>query len=120
MTPKSLGGHIYYVTFIDDQLRKTWVYLMKSKDELVTKFQEFKAEVEKLIERRIKILRSDNGGEYTSKEIITFYKEFGIKRKLIVPYNPKQNGVVERKKSFIEKIVKEMIHDQRSTKFSMG
>lgn len=64
---------------------------MKTKDEVFTKFQEFKLELENLIERRIKILRSDNGGEYTSKEIITFCKETGIKRELIVPYNPEQN-----------------------------
>lgn len=38
MTPKSLGGHLYYVTFMDDHLRKTWVYLMKTKDEVFTKF----------------------------------------------------------------------------------
>jgi len=57
MSPKSLGGHLYYVTFIDDHSRKTWVYLMKTKDEVFTKFQEFKAEVENLTERRIKILR---------------------------------------------------------------
>jgi transposase InsO family protein len=38
-------------------------------------------------------LRSDNGGEYTSKEFISFCIEAGIKRELIVPYNPQQNGV---------------------------
>ena len=65
ITPKSLGGHLYYVTFIDDHSRKTWIYLMKTKDEVFTKFQEFKVEVENLIERRIKILRFDNGGEYS-------------------------------------------------------
>ena len=95
MSTKSLGGHLYYVTFIDDHSRKTWVYLMKSTDEVFTKFQEFKAEVENLTKRRIKVLRSDNGGEYTSKELITFCKEAGIKRELIVPYNPEQNGVAE-------------------------
>lgn len=67
MAPESLGGHIYYVTFINDHSKKTWVYLMKLKDELFIKFQEFKDEVENLTKRRIKILRSDNGGEYTSK-----------------------------------------------------
>jgi hypothetical protein len=49
---KSLGGHLYYVTFIDDHSRKTWVYLLKSKDEVFSKFQEFKAEVENLTERK--------------------------------------------------------------------
>ena len=71
---------------------------MKSKDEVFKKFQELKPKVENLTERRIKILRSDNGGEYTSKEIIAFCKKSGIKRELIVLYNLEQNGVAERKK----------------------
>eukprot|EP00253_Pinus_taeda_P022805 PITA_22805 len=120
MTPKSLGGHLSYVTFIDDHSRKTWVYLMKTKDEVFVKFQEFKVEVENLTERRIKILRSNNGREYTSKEIIAFWKESGIKRELIVPYNPKQNGVVERKNRSIEESVKAMLHDQDLRKSLWG
>lgn len=71
---------------------------MKSKDEVFTKFQEFKVEVENLTERRINILKYDNGGEYTSKKIITFCKEYRIKRELIVPCNPEQNGVTIRTK----------------------
>ena len=55
-TPQLLGRHLCCVTFIDDHSRKNWFYLMKSKDELFTKFQEFKVEVENLIERRINIL----------------------------------------------------------------
>ena len=55
MSTKSLGGDLYYVMFIDDHSWKTWVYLLKSKDEVINRFQEFKAEVENLTERRIKI-----------------------------------------------------------------
>jgi transposase InsO family protein len=51
-------------------------------------FQEFKAQVENLTGRRIKVLRSDNGGEYTSKDFSYFYVEEGIKREYNVPYNP--------------------------------
>lgn len=76
--------------------------------------------MENLTERRTKILRSDNGGEYTSKEIITFYKESRIKRALIVPYNPEQNGVAERKNRSIEESVKAMLHDQDLPKFLWG
>jgi hypothetical protein len=61
-----LSGYVYYVSFIDDHSCKTWVYLFKSKDEVLGKFKEFKALIENLSERKIKILRSDNGGEYTS------------------------------------------------------
>lgn len=70
MVEKSLGGHQYYVTFIDDHSRKTLIYLLKSEDEVFEKFQEFKAKVENLTKRKIKTLRSSNGGEYTSKEIV--------------------------------------------------
>jgi hypothetical protein len=63
----SLSGYVYYVSFIDDYSHKNWVYFLKSKDEVLGKFKEFKALIENLSERKIKILRSDNGGEYTSK-----------------------------------------------------
>jgi transposase InsO family protein len=102
MPVKSLGGSLYYVTFIDDFSRKTWLYLLKTKDEVFSKFQEFKAEVENLTDKKIKTIRSDNGGEYTSKELVSFCKEAGIRRELIVPHNPQQNGVAERKNKTIE------------------
>jgi hypothetical protein len=68
----SISGYVYYVSFIDDYSRKTWVYFLKSKDEVFSKFKEFKALRENLSERKIKILKSDNGGEYTSKEFANF------------------------------------------------
>jgi transposase InsO family protein len=85
---------------------------LKSKDEVFSKFKEFKALIENLSERKIKILRSDNGGEYTSKEFVNFCKDVGIKRELTTPYNPQQNGVAERKNRTIMEAVKTMIHDQ--------
>jgi hypothetical protein len=76
------------------------------------KFKEFKALIENLSKRKIKILRSDNGGEYTSKEFVNFCKDVGIKRELTTPYNPQQNGVAERKNITIMEAMKTMIHDQ--------
>jgi hypothetical protein len=55
----------YKLSDNNDYSRKTWVYLLKSKDEVFSKFKEFKALIENLSERKIKILRPDNGGEYT-------------------------------------------------------
>ena len=57
-----LGGSLYYVTFIDDYSRKIWLYLLKTKDEVFSKFQEFKAEIENLTNKKIKTLRTYNGG----------------------------------------------------------
>ena len=55
---------------------------------------------------------SDNAGEYTSKEFVSFCRDVGIKRELTTPYNPQQNGVAERKNRTIMEVVKTMIHDQ--------
>jgi hypothetical protein len=63
MQTPSLGGNIYFLTFIDDYSRKTWVYFLKHKSETFDKFKEFKALVEKHSGLSIKILRSNKGGE---------------------------------------------------------
>jgi hypothetical protein len=93
MSVKSLGGSLYYVIFIDDYSRKTWLYLLKTKDEVFNKFQEFKVEIENLTNNKIKTLRTDNGGDYTSKEFVAFCKSAGIRRELTIPHNPQHNGV---------------------------
>ena len=76
------------------------------------RFKDFKSLVENLSDKKIKILRSDNGGEFTSNEFNDFGQEVKIKRELTIPYNPQQNGVVERKNRSIMEAVKVMIHDQ--------
>jgi transposase InsO family protein len=72
----------------------------------------FKALVENLSEKKLKILRSNNGGEYTSKEFKYFCRDDGIKKELTTPYDPQQNGVEEIKNRAIMEAVKAMIHDQ--------
>jgi transposase InsO family protein len=111
MTVASLNGYLYYVLFIDAHSRKTWIYFLKTKDGVLARFQEFKAQVENLTGRRIKVLRSDNGGEYTSRDFSYFCIEAGIKREYTVPHNPQQNGVAERKNITVIEATKEMIHD---------
>ncbi|CAL2225286.1 unnamed protein product [Prunus armeniaca] len=56
---KSLGGARYYVTFLDDFSRKVWVYFMKERSEVFTEFKKWKAEVQNLMGRKIKILRME-------------------------------------------------------------
>ena len=71
----SLSGYEYYATFIDDYSRNTCIYFLKNKSEVFGKFKEFKSLIENHSEMRIETLRSDNGGEYTSKEFEAFGKE---------------------------------------------
>jgi transposase InsO family protein len=68
MSIASILGSMYFVSFIDDFSRKTWIYFLKTKDEVFSKSQEFKALAENQRGKKIKLLRMDNGGEYTSKE----------------------------------------------------
>ena len=74
---------------------------MKTKNETFKKFHEFKALIENQTGKHIRVLRSDNGGEYESHQFEDFCKEVGIKRQLTVPYNPQQNGVVEREQNYL-------------------
>jgi transposase InsO family protein len=92
----SLGKYVYYVSFIDDFSRNTWIYFLRKKYEVFDKFKEFKALVENQTEKKIKVLRTDNGGELCGNEFEEFCKKCGIERKKTTPYTPQQNGVVER------------------------
>ena len=65
---KSLSGAEYFVTFIDDKLRFVWAYTLKHKGDVFEKFTEWKSMVEKSSVIKVKVLRTDNGEEYTSKE----------------------------------------------------
>ena len=62
--------------------------------------------------KQVKALQSDNGGEDISNEFKNFFSKEGIRRELIVPHNPQQNGVSERKKRMIMGAAQAMLHDQ--------
>ncbi|MCO5598411.1 hypothetical protein L7F22_052506 [Adiantum nelumboides] len=93
----SMRGCRFYVTFIDDNSRKVWIYFMKEKSEVFTHFQNFKAMFEKQTGNFVKCLRSDGEGEYFSNEFSNFLKKHGIQRQISCRYTPEQNGVAERK-----------------------
>ena len=88
MPSSSLSRYVYYVSFIDDYSRKTWIYFMKNKDEFFNKFKEFKSLIENHTDKKINTFRLDNGGEFTSDEFKELCKESRIKRELSTPYNP--------------------------------
>ena len=88
MYSSSLSMYVYYVSYTDDFSHNTWIYFLKGKNELFSKFKEYKALVKNQIDRKIKTLQSDNGGEFTFEEFKELYREFGIKRELSTPYIP--------------------------------
>ncbi|GMP36216.1 hypothetical protein CsSME_00008418 [Camellia sinensis var. sinensis] len=100
----SLGGKHYFVSFIDDFSRRVWIYTMKHKDEVLDIFLTWKKMIETQTGRRIKKLRSDTGGEYTSDPFFEVCQNAGIVRHFTVPGTPQQNGVAERmNRTLVEK-----------------
>ena len=91
------GGNRHFITFIDDNSRFTYVYLLKHKDAAFNVFKVYKAEVENQLGKKIKIIRSDRGGEYFSNEFIVFCEDHGIIHECSAPRTPEQNGLAERK-----------------------
>lgn len=100
----SMSGTKYFLTFIDDYSRKTFVYFLKQKSDVFEKFKEWKALVENQTNKKLKVIRSDNGGEYVNSKFQNFLRQNGIRHETTVPHTPQQNGVAERaNRSIMEK-----------------
>ena len=67
MPTTSINGSRYFLTFIDDCSRFCWVYFMKQKSEVFEIFKVFKALIENSFRKKIKSIRSDNGGKYIKR-----------------------------------------------------
>ena len=93
---RSISGAEYFLTFVDDKTRYVWVYFLKQKEEVFSRFVEWKAMVEKASGRKLKRVRSDNGGEYTSTRFKEYLRSEGVTHELTGPKTPQQNDVAER------------------------
>ena len=93
------------MTLIYDATRFFYVYLLQTKDEALDCFKIYKAEVENQLERKIKLLRSDCGGEYFPKVFDEFCEEHGIIHERMPPYSPQSNGVAGRKSRMLTDLV---------------
>ena len=86
----SLGQAEYFIVFVDDKTHYVWIYVVKHKHEVYRK-----SLVEKSSGYKVKKLRTDNGGEYTSTEFESYLKKEGIEHQYTIPKTPEQNGVSE-------------------------
>jgi hypothetical protein len=94
--PISHQGYKYIVPFVNMKTRLVCAYSMRKKSETLSKFKDFMSDMRTLCDLKIKILRSDNDGEYTSREFKELCKRRHIKQEFTVAYNPEQNGMCKR------------------------
>lgn len=83
--------------------------MIKRKSDVFNIFKKYKAYIENQSSRKIKVLRTDGGGEYTSKEFLEFCDEAGIVHEFTPPYTPQHNGAAERKNRTIMNMVRSML-----------
>ncbi|GJT41046.1 retrotransposon protein, putative, ty1-copia subclass [Tanacetum coccineum] len=105
----SRQGASCFVTFTNDFSRYSYVYLLKHKHEVFETFKVFQRDVENQLEKTIKLLRSDRGGEYMSQDFLDHLKEHGIISHRTPSYTPQHNGVSERKNRTLLDMVRSMI-----------
>jgi hypothetical protein len=96
-----VSGVRWFVIFVDDCTRMTWLYLLKRKDEVFKVFQSFHAMIQTQFSAQIRILRSDNGGEYVNHHFHSYFQQHGLIHETSCPQTPQQNGVAERKNRHI-------------------
>jgi hypothetical protein len=89
-------GFRYFITFVDDHSRFLTVYPIKKKSDALEIFKEYLAEAERQSGNKLKILRTDGGGEYFSSDFIKYLKDAGIVHEKTNPHTPQENGVAER------------------------
>lgn len=107
------NGARYFVTFIDECTRMVWISLLNHKSEVCKVFQEFYKLVKTQYKCDIKVLQSDNGGEYINNEMQIFCKNNSIRHQTSCANTPEQNGVAERRNRQILEIVRASLFDMK-------
>ena len=94
--PATNGGRWYFLPLVDDYSRYMWLQLLTSKDEAAAAIKKFKTRAEAESCKKLRVLRTDRGGKFTSVEFATYCADQGVGQHHTALYLPQQNDVVER------------------------
>jgi transposase InsO family protein len=114
INPPTPGGKRYFLLLVNDHSRYMWLHLLASKDQAPTAIKKFQAEAQLECRRKLRVLRTDRGGEFTSKELGEYFANIGVKRQLTAPYTPQQNGVVEWRNQTVVSMARSLHSRQRA------
>lgn len=96
ISPKTIFGEKYLITFIDEKSGYIEVFLAKKKSEAINRFKEVRAKFNNHTSSRVKMFVTDGGGEYTSREFDAYLASKGIMHVLAPPNTPQRVGKSER------------------------
>ncbi|GJV44060.1 putative ribonuclease H-like domain-containing protein, partial [Tanacetum coccineum] len=109
----SLMHKKYCLVVTDDYSMFTCVFFLATKDETSEILKNFIKEIENLVDKKVKIIRCDNGTEFKNKVMDDFCRDKGIKREYSVAKTPQQNSVAERRNRTLIEAVKTMLVDSK-------
>ena len=94
---------------MDDYSHYMWLQLLTSKDEAAVAIKKFKTRAEAESGKKLRVLRTDRGGEFTSVEFATYCADQGVGQHHTAPYSPQQNGVVEQQNQTVVGMARSMM-----------
>jgi len=100
----SLGGNMYFITFVDEYSRIIWLYVIKMKSEAFEVYLRFKANVERESGKLLKNLRTDGGGEFTSNAFENYCQANMIMHEVTTPYTPQHNALARRNRTILNMV----------------
>jgi transposase InsO family protein len=95
MTPATSGGRCYFLLLVDDLSRYMWVVVLGSKGDAANVIRRAQSAAEAECGRKLRVLCTDNGGEFTTAEFTSYCVDEGVQRHYSTPYSPQQNNIVE-------------------------
>ncbi|GJV00804.1 putative ribonuclease H-like domain-containing protein [Tanacetum coccineum] len=109
----SLMNKKYCLVVTNDYSRFTWVFFLTSKDETSGIFKNFITEIENLVDKKVKIIRCNNGTEFKNRVMNEFCQQKCIKREYSVARTPQQNGVAKRRNRTLIEAARTMLADYK-------
>jgi transposase InsO family protein len=107
------GGRRYFLLLVDDAIRYMWVVLLTAKSEASSAIKRIQAAAKKECGRKLRVLRTVNGGEFTAVEFAAYCADEGVTRHFSAPYTPQQNGVVERQNQTVVAMARALLEQRR-------
>ncbi|GKA56757.1 putative ribonuclease H-like domain-containing protein, partial [Tanacetum coccineum] len=109
----SLMNKKYCLVVTDDYSRFTWVFFLATKDETSGVLKSFITEIENLVDKKVKIIRCDNGTEFKNRVMSEFCEKKGIKKEFSIARTPQQNGVAERRNKILIEAARTILADSK-------